>query len=204
MDSNRPAFLDSGCECAFCISSPMPNIYHCNKKLFWVDVPRNASSSMKDTYNWQPITHNEITRYGVMRPIVIYRDPVQRFVSTIDHYFNGAVGRSAYGRDYFQDVLGKDMLQLTPQQRVNLIFESLSELHKISQRHHFFEQVNYLATDYFSEYVMIPLAEASKILNIAVSHRSVKIIGLDHFSTAQVKLVKDIYSADYEFFNIRK
>lgn len=204
MESSRPKFFDLGCECNYCAISPLPNIHHCNRRLYWVEIPRNASSAMKDTYNWQLIPHNEITKHGVVKPIVIYRDPVERFVSTVDHYFNGAVGRSAYGRDYFQEVLNKDMLSLTPQERINCVIDSFDELWRISQRHHFLEQIKFIATDYFSEYVMIPLSEANKILNISQSHKSVKIIGIDHLSSAQIAKIKTIYSADYDFFKIRK
>jgi len=204
MDSDKPKFLVPGCECAYCAVNNMPNIYHCNRRLYWTEIPRNASSAMKDTFNWQLIPHSEITKHGVVKPIVIYRDPVERFVSLIDHYFNGAVGRSPYGRDWFQEVLNKDMLSLTPKQRVDCVLESLDQLHNIAQRHHFLEQTKFIATDYFSEYTMIPLSEASKILNIGNSHKSIRIIGIDHFDSDQIDKIKKIYHEDYVFFNLRK
>lgn len=197
-------FLSEPCDCTQCQIDPFPVIYHINQEQYWTMIPRNGSSSMRSTYAWLVVPHDKIVNHGVVKPIVIYRDPVDRFVSLLDHYFNGAVGRSVYGRDWMLEVANKDLLSLDPVQRVATVFENLDQLWRISQRHHFYEQTKYIATDYFDEYTMVPLSEASKILHIPKTHESIKIINISCLTKDHINLIHDIYKNDYEFFNLRK
>lgn len=231
-------FLTDTCGCYYCELSPLPNVYRCNSRLFWIDIPRCGSSSMKGTFTWKfvnfvnelpdnphegdlyctvnadPPEISHINDRGLwvvndlnaskIKPIVIYRNPVDRFIGLIDHYFNGMDGRCEYGTDWFRDILGLTVQDIDPIDRVQLVMENLDKLHLVGQKHHFYLQRRYLENCFFEEFTYISLNQLSNLLPVDHQHPSISVITKDMFTLEHKKHIEEIYYQDYEYFHLKK
>ena len=192
------------CVCHWCKIVNWPLLHKIDDKTYWFEIPKNACTTIKNTLgeNWvDKSEYKQLSEKGIT-PIVVYRDPLERFVSNLDNYFNGKSKRTPFGAAFFKDILNLDMMQLTPQERVNAIFDNLDCLWAISQHHHFYPQHKFVDTKSFKELRIIPIRDVNSWLGKnKKDNKTTKTITLDMLTNEHINMVLDMYKEDYDFFH---
>jgi len=195
------------CVCHWCNKVQWPLLHKIGEKSCWFEIPKNACTTIKNTLGEKWVDKEEYKRIEAegIKPIVVYRDPLERFVSNLDNYFNGKSKRTPFGISWFRDILQKDMMSFSPKERVDIIFENLDCLWAISQHHHFYLQKDFIDTTYFHELRVIPINEVNKWLGIKkYDNKSTNTITMDMLSEEQKNKVRELYVEDYNFFKAHK
>lgn len=193
------------CVCHWCVKVQWPLLHKIDDETYWFEIPKNACTTIKNVLgeNWvDKSEYSKLAQDGII-PIVVYKDPVERFVSNLDNYFNGESKRTPFGVSFFRDILQKDMLSMTPQERVDAIFDNLDCLWAISQHHHFYPQTRYIDTKAFKEIRVIPIQNVNNWLQKKKhDNKTTKTITMDMLKPEHIDTIRDLYKEDYDFFHI--
>ena len=108
------------CDCVWCqlYGLPILNEIHLDEgKRYWFEITKNASSSIKDAYEGKIFricskdSYHPGNLYHEVRndeiPIVVYSDPIERFITLLNDYFSvmNFNSHSRFGEDIFEQLI---------------------------------------------------------------------------------------------------
>ena len=201
-------FKFSPCECFWCNKLSWPLLYDLDGKQTWFEVPRSCSVTIKETHPDRKQIFRDTKEYKAViknkkdkgTPIVVFTDPVERFVSLINVYLTEGQRYYDYGKDIFNS-FGKNLAECTKQEKIDLFFKNLHKISGAHQVHHFHPQCMFVDTKNFKEFQVINKHEVNNFFKInKVLNFTVKEITADDFSKDQIDFIKWIYISDYNFF----
>lgn len=201
-------FKFSPCECFWCNKLSWPLLYDLDGKRTWFEVPRSCSVTIKETHPDRKQIFREGKEYkaimktkkGKEDPVVVFTDPVERFVSLINVYLTEGQRYYDYGKDIFNS-FGKNLAECTKQEKIDLFFKNLHKISSAHQVHHFHPQCEFVDTKNFKSFTVINKHEVNDFFKInKVLNFTVKEITADDFSKDQIDFIKWIYISDYDFF----
>jgi len=225
------------CDCIWCqmYGVPILNEMHLDEgKRYWFEIPKNASSSIKDAYKgkilricsknsyhpgnlYHEVSDNEI-------PIVVYMDPIERFITLFNDYFSveNSNTHSRYGEHIFEQLgyfqmteedkqnlrPGEKSETIPPEKRVEIIFDNFKSIESIHTCHHFYPQTFFVDQKKFKHFELVERKDVTDRFKIYGSVNwigaSTKSVRKEHFTEKQLNLVKEIYSEDYKFIEKHK
>ena len=190
------------CKCRCCEIAGFPILWRLSLGMFWYEIPKNGSSSIK--YTLELLHTQDVVNpsdHLTESPIVVVRDPIERFIGTFNHYFTKqptSPGRS-HGRFYrgkqFCKRLGFDIEQLNATERMSLLIDNLDKLSTAEEVHHFYPQVHFIATEHLHNFTLVKLENLSDTLNVPVTNKST--VSIATLTEDQAAYIKDIYKDDY-------
>lgn len=195
------------CDCYWCQRYPFPRLTEVGGK-FWFEIPKNGSSSIKETF--KDFKHLGKSEYPKdISPIVVFDDPVNRFVSLMNDYFcnpnrvNDSLHSSPnnlYGEDLFK-TLGVDLYQTSDVEKVDIVLKNINKITSRHQVHHFYPQSAFVDTKFYSKFYVMLKKDINSVFGIdKVANKSVKTLKVEDLSEKQVAKIKEIYASDYEFY----
>jgi hypothetical protein len=208
------------CNCKWCqlYGLPVLNEIELNEgKRYWFEVPKNASTSIKnsgikifrsckkDSYHPGKL-YDEIDSDVV--PLVVYNDPVKRFISLCNDYFSEKHYNfhSNFGKKLFLEwklLSDEQSIEIfTSIQKLEFIFKNFKNITSSEEVHHFYPQTFFVDQLKFKNFELVSIQNVCERFGIDGRNwynSSKKNIKLDHFTEDQINLLKEIYSEDYKF-----
>lgn len=174
---------------------------------YWFEIPRNCSTTIKNEFPQKEMIFRSDQRYFDAtrdhKPLAVFSDPIERFVSTLNVYFTEDNKYTEYGKDIFASI-GYDMAALSAKERVDLILQNLDAIQSKHQKHHFDTQCSYLDRENFSDFEVVKKSDVSQRLGIKDIHNKTnKQITIDDLNKQQIEFIKDMYKEDYDFLKER-
>ena len=185
------------CNCLACTRHGFPILWKLSPDMFWYEIPKNGSSAIKQT---RKLRHNlnvvNPADHSTESPIVIVRDPIERFMGTFNHYFTEGqrIGRFHRGKK-FCERLGVDINQINDADRLSLLIDNLDLLSTEEEVHHFYPQVHFIATEHLHNFTSVKLENLSDTLNVPIVNKS--IVSTATLTEDQATYIKNIYKDDY-------
>ena len=211
------------CDCWDCQRYGVPilnEVYIKGQLEYWFEIPKNASTSIKNYKEFYRACVKESYHPGKLYhelddtivPIVVYNDPIKRFISLCNDYFSphhcnkhSEIGHILL---YKSGAIKKEdsVNVLSPEEKLKSIF---SIFHKIKSKcsvHHFYPQTFFIDTDKFKNFELVPISEVNKRFDIEGNYWNVssKHMKVEHLSNEQIEFLKDLYSDDYQFISKHK
>jgi hypothetical protein len=196
----------NACKCYWCEKLNWPLMYDLedNNEKLWFEVPRSCSVSVKENFPLRKQVLRGTRLYNKFieekkKPIVIFTDPIDRFVSSINAYLTDHQRFSDYGKDIFS-TFNKDISTLSKQEKINLFFANLNKITSLQQVHHFHPQCRFVDTANFEEFSIVKREDFNEFFDVTEKHNVTKkdIIAED-FSQEQIDFIKRAYASDYAF-----
>ncbi|KKL05016.1 hypothetical protein LCGC14_2610280 [marine sediment metagenome] len=204
------------CNCVYCTHyNGFPILWRLSRGAIWFEIPKNGSSSIKQKYNLAWTSRNpprnilrsklrpieDFKLYENIKPYVVLRDPIDRFVSLFNHYFLNGGKRFHHGTTFCRK-LNKDINTMDINARLNFLIDNLSELSTEEEVHHFYSQTHFIDTKSFNDFTLIRLKELSKTLDVPIiGHTPVTDVCDIQLSDKQEQYIKNVYKNDYKFFD---
>ena len=200
------------CDCEFCskgLQKVIFPIFLNGHVEYWLDIPKNASTSIKYKFKLEglPPLHREI--YPVMaangtKPYAIWRDPMERFVSLLNHYLtrSGPYGRFNRGQKLFAS-MGLDIEGIPIQQRVHILMNNLEKLTGFHFVHHWFPQTYWLPEE-FTKFNWVAMEDVTEVFGIGNTNPGSGKITEDMLSEYHREFIHEIYQDDFEYFKDMK
>ena len=194
------------CDCWYCLHEHRQIIltFEMNgERQFWVDIPKNASQSIKERWkmNEKPsIVPRLIYKDLDCKPLAVYRDPMSRFVSLLNHYltYSGPYGRFLKGISALADI-GVDAEKISLEERVSYFMGCLPKLSGFHQVHHFYPQTYWIPKE-FQEYTWVPMNKVSEVFDTENTTPGSGKITKDMLTETQKDFVFSEYKDDYDYF----
>lgn len=199
------AFND--CKCYWCQKLEWPLMYDLqndNEKL-WFEVPRSCSVTIKESFPLRAQVMRGTRLYKRFieekkKPIMIFTDPIDRFISLINVYLTDKQRYSDYGKDIFNS-FATDINALSKQEKINLFFTNLNKITSGHQVHHFHPQCRFVDTENFENIEVVRREDVNDYFGIDQKHNvTKKDIVLEDFTKEQIEFIKRAYASDYAFF----
>lgn len=203
------AFND--CKCYWCEKLEWPLMYDLEydagnpgEKL-WFEVPRSCSVTIKESFPARRQVMRGTRVYNnyieeKKKPIMIFTDPVDRFISLINVYVTERQRYSDYGKDIFS-TFGKDINTLSKQEKIDLFFANLNKITSQHQVHHFHPQCRFVDTENFEEFDVVKREDVNEFFGITEKHNvTKKDITKEDFTEEQIEFIKRAYASDYAFY----
>ena len=188
------------CCCAYCEKYQFPALWELSDGVLWFEIPKNGSSTMKTNHNitfWnerRPIRNLESYKNSV--PCVIFRDPVDRFLSLFVHYFMETERRFGKGNAFCKR-LDMNIKNMSVDIRLDFLINNLKELTTDEEVHHFYPQTCFIDTNHFDKFNVININDLSETFGFPTNTRTRKVVQL---SGEQEQYIKQTYADDYNFF----
>jgi len=198
------AFND--CNCFWCEKLEWPLMYDLeddNEKL-WFEVPRSCSVTIKESFPKRRQIMRGTRLYNRLveekrKPIMIFTDPIDRFVSLINVYLTEKQRYSDYGKDIFK-TFSKDLNNISKEEKIDLFFRNLNKITSNHQVHHFHPQCRFVDTENFKEIEVVKREDVNDWFGIDQKYNVTnKDITKEDFTLEQLEFIKRAYSSDYEF-----
>jgi len=198
-------FAFNDCHCYWCQKLEFPLMYQLDKegKQTWFEIPRSCSVTMKESFpdRQQVLRSTKLYKDLAKRskPIVVWTDPVDRFISLINVFVVPKQRYWDYGDNLFQsfDVKLEDC---TKQEKIDYFFANMNKINSFHQVHHFHPQCRFVDTDNFKEFTIIKRENLNKELNIDLHYNATeKEITKEDLTKEQIEFIKRAYASDYEF-----
>jgi hypothetical protein len=134
------------------------------------------------------------------KPIMIFTDPIDRFISLINVYLVDKQRYTDYGKDIFT-TFAKDITALSKQEKIDLFFANLNKITSLHQVHHFHPQCRFVDTESFENIEVVKREDVNKYFGISEHHNvTKKEITKEDFTEEQIDFIKRAYASDYAFF----
>lgn len=191
----------NACGCHWCEKLQWPLLYNLDGEQYWFEIPRSCSVTVKETFpDRKQIFRNDPEYKDAEEPIVIYTDPLVRFISCINAYITPHQRYYAYGQDIYQS-FGRDLNVLSKQQKIDLFFENIDKITSKHQVHHFHPQTKFIDMEAFNAFEVLEREDVSYFFGVYKIHNETrKDITIHDLSNEQVTLIKNFYQSDYDFF----
>lgn len=199
------AFND--CKCYWCEKLEWPLMYDLenNGEKLWFEVPRSCSVTIKESFPERIQVMRGTRLYNTFiekkkKPIMIFTDPIDRFISLINVYVAPKQRYSDYGKDIFS-TFGKDITQLTKQEKIDFFFVNLNKITSLHQVHHFHPQCRFVDTENFDEFEVVKREDVNTFFGIDKKYNVTgKEITVEDFTEEQIEFIKRAYASDYAFY----
>ena len=199
------AFND--CNCYWCQKLEWPLMYDLenNHEKLWFEVPRSCSVTIKESFPKRVQVMRGTRLYNTLikegrKPIMIFTDPIDRFISLINVYLTPKQRYFDYGKDIFS-TFDKDINLISKEEKIDLFFRNLNKITGGHQVHHFHPQCRFVDTENFPEFEVVRREDVNKYFDIDVAHNVTnKEITVEDFSEEQIEFIKRAYASDYAFF----
>lgn len=197
-------FAFNDCGCYWCNELKFPLLYDLDGKRTWFEIPRSCSVTIKESFPNRKQVLRDTEEYEKaiesQKPIVVFTDPIERFLSCMNVYLVPKQRYYDYGKDIFKS-FGVDLDECTIEQKVDLFLRNMHKITDHHQVHHFHPQCRFVDTQNFSEFTIINKQEVSDFLKTEKHLNSTKYeINRKDLSRDQVAWIKKIYQSDYDFF----
>ena len=195
------------CNCYWCEKLDWPLMYDLendNEKL-WFEIPRSCSVTIKESFPLRKQIMRGTRLYKRLveekrEPIMIFTDPIDRFVSLINVYVTERQRYWDYGVDIFS-TFAKDITQLSKQEKIDLFFTNLNKITQQHQVHHFHPQCRFVDTESFENIQVVKREDVNDFFGIDQMHNvTQKDITKDDFTEEQIDFIKRAYASDYAFY----
>jgi len=196
-------FKFNSCNCFWCQKLKFPLLYNLDGEKNWFEVPRSCSVTIKETFPERKQIFRDTDEYDDLRgsPIVVFSDPVDRFLSCINGYLVEKQRYYAYGEDIFAS-FGVDLKTCTTEEKVEHFFKNLHKIASSHQLHHFHPQAWFVDMEKFKRFTIVKKQDVSKTFNVTHKlNQTKKEITEKHFSAEQISFIKRLYKVDYDFFD---
>jgi hypothetical protein len=198
-------FSFNDCGCYWCQKLEWPLMYDLDGKRKWFEVPRSCSVTIKESFpnRKQILRDSEEYQEAIDngdKPLVVFTDPIERFLSCMNVYLVPGQRYYDYGKDIF-DSLGLNLDECTKEQKIDYFFRNLHKITNNHQVHHFHPQCRFVDTQSFNEFTVINKMEVSDFLKTDKHLNSTEYeIKRKDLSTTQISWIRKIYDSDYKFF----
>lgn len=214
------------CDCIWCQKYGLPVLYELpliEGKRYWFEISKNASSSIKTAYRntMRRMCAKESYHSGKLYdqvsseevPIVVYMDPVKRFITLCNDYFSNKYDNthSKFGQNIFEELgvlqKGKQNESIPPEKRLEIIFDNLKKITSFHSCHHFYPQSFFVDQNKFKNFELVRREDVNERFNISKNNwinKSSKSILKENLTQKQINLIKEIYSDDYKFIKKHK
>lgn len=195
-------FKFNSCNCFWCQKLDFPLLYNLDGKQNWFEIPRSCSVTIKENFPDRKQVFRDTDEYDETRgrPVIVYSDPVERFLSCINGYLVEKQRYYHYGEDIFAS-FGKDLKSCTVQEKVDLFMAHLHKIGSSHQLHHFHPQSWFIDLEKFQRFTIVKKHDVCETFGITEKlNQTKKEITEDHFSKEQLELIKRIYKEDYEWY----
>jgi beta-1,4-mannosyl-glycoprotein beta-1,4-N-acetylglucosaminyltransferase len=191
------------CKCYWCEKLQFPLMYDLDGEKMWFEVPRSCSVTVKESFPNKAQVMRRTRKYreivDVEKPIVIFTDPLERFISLINVYLVDKQRYHGYGKDIFS-MFGKNLEECTKEEKINLFFKNLHRINSNHQVHHFHPQCRFVDTENFEEFTIVLREDVNEFFGINQKlNETKKEITLEDFSDEQIEFITRTYKADYDF-----
>lgn len=146
--------MKKNCQCNYCVATGgYPHVFEVpDRDWLWVDIPKNASYVIKQNYKMEfvtgatascPIPNRSILHQveEIDKPVYfIYRDPVERFISTFCYYFIPGNHDAYMGADW----LGVARWRRPAQWKLEFLLDNIDTLPEIEMYHHWLPQSHFV------------------------------------------------------------
>jgi hypothetical protein len=176
-----------------------------NNEKLWFEVPRSCSVTIKESFPLRRQVMRGTKLYKRMveekkKPIMIFTDPIDRFISLINVYLVDKQRYTDYGKDIFT-TFAKDITALSKQEKIDLFFANLNKITSLHQVHHFHPQCRFVDTESFENIEVVKREDVNKYFGISEHHNvTKKEITKEDFTEEQIDFIKRAYASDYAFF----
>jgi len=195
------------CDCYWCQQYPFPRLTLIGDK-HWFEIPKNGSATIKALYpDYKHLDKSEYPKDVI--PVVVFDDPVSRFISLINDYFcngnreNNTLGssqNSLYSKDIFESI-GMDLDQVSDHEKVGIVLKNLDKITSRHQVHHFYPQTKFIDTESFDNFKIISKQEINSYFGTdKIFNKSPKGISIEDLTKEQIDTIREIYASDYEFY----
>ena len=199
------AFND--CKCYWCEKLEWPLMYDLenNGEKLWFEVPRSCSVTIKESFPLRIQVMRGTRLYNSFieskkKPIMIFTDPIDRFISLINVYITPKQRYSDYGKDIFS-TFGQDINTLSKQEKIDFFFANLNKITSLHQVHHFHPQCRFVDTENFDEFEVVKREDVNQYFGIDKKYNVTnKEVTREDFSEEQIEFIKRAYASDYAFF----
>lgn len=194
------------CQCPYCKQvGGFPVLWEIYDRdnCYWYEIPKNGSMTIKTAYKGRKRIEGEekLTLVGKTKPVMIYRNPYERYVSLFKHYFTKKGGRYSNGTAFLKQ-LDYDYSNKGVNQIFDFVLDNLDKLDSQIEVHHFYPQVRFIEQDLFDDLEFIKLSELSKKWEVNNLHHTEYDGNID-LSFEHRKRLAEIYREDFQFFSIR-
>lgn len=188
------------CECEYCVGVGFPALWKHKTGYIWIEIPKNASGSMKINSSYMPI--DDVGSYEEL--VLVLRNPFDRFVSLYKHYFFTKSPRYdsniGTGKRFLEQI--KADLENHSNKRLTKIIENLNLLTSEEQVHHFYPQVYFIDREKFTNFKVIDISKVPDNYYNRRRRENVTKIKQKIILTEDHKdMLKEIYEEDFEFIN---
>ena len=202
------AFND--CNCYWCQKLDWPLMYDLepdNSEKLWFEVPRSCSVTIKESFPVRMQVMRGTRLYNKFieqkkKPIMIFTDPIDRFISLINVYLTPKQRYCDYGKDIF-NTFSADItdIGITKSEKIDLFLRNLNKITSMQQVHHFHPQCRFVDTVNFEEIEVVRREDVNDYFNITEMHNvTQKDITAEDFTEEQIDFIKRAYASDYAFF----
>jgi len=195
------------CACYWCETLDWPLMYDLedNNEKLWFEVPRSCSVTIKESFplRKQVLRHTRLYKRFIeekKKPIMIFTDPIDRFISLINVYITPGQRYWDYGKDIFSS-FGKDLQVLGKEEKIELFFRNLNKITSGHQVHHFHPQCRFVDTANFENFEVVKREDVDKFFGTEKHHNVTnKEITKEDLTATQIEFVKRAYASDYAFY----
>jgi beta-1,4-mannosyl-glycoprotein beta-1,4-N-acetylglucosaminyltransferase len=193
----------SDCKCYWCEKLQFPLMYDLDGEKMWFEVPRSCSVTVKESFPNKAQVMRRTRKYreivDVEKPIVIFTDPLERFISLINVYLVDKQRYHGYGKDLFS-MFARQLEECTKEEKIDLFFKNLHRINSNHQVHHFHPQCRFVDTENFEEFTIVLREDVNEFFGINQKlNETKKEITLEDFSDEQIEFITRTYKADYDF-----
>lgn len=200
-------YVFNDCKCYWCQRCEWPLMYDLenNGEKLWFEVPRSCSVTIKESFPSRLQVMRGTRLYNTFiedkkKPIMVFTDPIDRFISLINVYLTERQRYSDYGKDIF-NTFDRDISKLSKQEKIDLFFSNLNKISSVHQVHHFHPQCRFVDTENFDDFEVVRREDVNEYFGIEKKYNvTQKDITVDDLSEEQIDFIKRAYVSDYEFF----
>ena len=191
------------CKCYWCQKLQFPLMYDLDGEKSWFEVPRSCSVTVKESFPDRKQVMRNTRKYRetveTEKPIVIFTDPLERFISLINVYLVDKQRYHGYGKDIFS-TFAKNLDDCTKEEKIDLFFRNVHKINSNHQVHHFHPQCRFVDTENFEDFTIVKKEDVNEFFGIDKKlNETKKEITLEDLSEEQIEFVKRAYKSDYDF-----
>lgn len=199
MENKKESF--GNCTCRYCTKWGWPLLWYIPKiNTYWFETPKNGTVSVK--WGQKVRKHITVPPDDIITPVVVWRDPVERFKSLIKHYFVKNGGRTKFGSNFLKRH-GMDLKNMNLSDITDFVLDNIHTLNEKDEVHHFYPQVVFIDEENYSTFELIEISQVSSRFKVGKLNVSNVKVDLE-FSEEQVEKIKNLYYLDYMFYEKHK
>jgi len=195
-----PTFIE--CRCQWCDELKWPLMYDLDGEQCWFEIPRSCSVTVKESHPDRFQVFRSEPHYKTLldkKPIVVFSDPIDRFISCINAYLIEGQRYWNYGHQ-IATTNNVNLFAMTIQERVNWFMDNVDKVTSQQQVHHFQPQVLFVDVKNFSEFTFVWKHDVGKFFGTdEVMNKTDRQIEINNFSDRHLEFLKDYYKDDYAF-----